>query len=494
VRRYAVSLVLLLALIGLWELATPLLAAPDEPQHVTKAAAVARGQWVGRGGPIGPRTHVTLPAGFAEVDAFPRCFAFQPRRPASCAPAVTAHGGPPVDVTTTAGRYPPAYYGLVGLPTLMVRGVASDRVARLVSGLLCALLLAAATAWAGGDLLALAVPVAVTPMVLFLGAVVNPSGVEVAAAAASWVGLLRLVRDPDQLRRGRLIGVTAVICALILTRPISPLWALMILLTVAVTTPRSTFAGLVRQRAMQVCAGVVALVAVAQTSWVVLAQSTRLFGTPQHVTRAAALGKVLTFTHVHHLASQMVGRFGWLDTGAPLLTLLIWAGLALGALVIGLLSGSRRLRLALAAALLAAVLVPALLEASSFPRIGYWWQGRYSMPYWIGLPFLALVGRSVRARWRVLLSGVVAGAVVIGQLDAFSRTLARYTVGVGHGIALANLKWHPPLAPLPLMMLFAVTVAGWAVWCAWLATSRSRPTSIAHSRAGVAGEFRSALP
>jgi hypothetical protein len=494
VRRYAVSLVLLLALIGLWEIATPLLGAPDEPQHLTKAAAVARGQWVGRGEPVGPRTHVMLPAGFAEVDAFPHCFAFHPRRPASCTPPVTAHGGAPVDVTTTAGRYPPAYYGLVGLPTLVVRGVASDRVARLVSGLLCALLLAAATAWVAGDLLALAIPAAVTPMVLFLGAVVNPSGLEVAAAAASWVGALRLVRDPVRVGRGQLVAVTAVVCALILARPISPLWAVLILLTVAIATPRSSLVALLRRRAVQSCGAVVAVVGAAQATWVVLAQSTRLFGTPQHVTRVGALGKVLTLTHVHHLAAQMVGRFGWLDTGAPLLTLLLWAGLAVGLLAIGLLSGSPRLRLALIGALLVAVVVPAVLEASSFPRIGYWWQGRYSMPYWIGLPFLALAGRSVRSRRLALLSVAVGAAVVLGQMDAFSRTLARYTVGVGHGVALGRLSWHPPLAPLPLMLLFAVTVTAWVTWCAWLAAAPAQPTGIPKSRADAEGQAGEVFP
>jgi hypothetical protein len=460
--------VLLLALIGLWEVATPLLAAPDEPQHLTKAAAVARGEWVGQGEAVGPRTHVSLPAGFAEIDGYPRCFAFRPHHAASCAPPVTARGGPRVDVTTTAGRYPPAYYGLVGLPTLLVRGVASDRVARMVSGLLCALLLAAATVWAAGDLLALAVPIAVTPMVLFLSAVVNPSGVEIAAAAATWVGLLRLVRDGPSVPRRRLVAVTAVVCALVLARPISPLWAALILVTVALT---ASDLALMRQRSVQVCGGVVALVAAAQTGWVVIVQSTRLFGKPQHVSQTAAVGKVLTPTHVGHLASQMVGRFGWLDTGAPLLTVVLWGGLALVLVLVGVLTGSLRTRFVLMLALAVAVVVPALVEASSFPRIGFWWQGRYSLPYAIGLPFLALTGRSLRVRWWGLLA---AGAVTLGQLDAFTRTLARYTVGTGHGVALGKVSWQPPLAPLALVLLFGTVVTVWSIWCWSLA---GRPTA-----------------
>ncbi|MCU1624115.1 MAG: hypothetical protein JWL79_2960 [Frankiales bacterium] len=475
-RRYAVSLVLLLSLIGLWELATPLLAAPDEPQHLVKAAAVARGQWLGRGDPIGPRTHVSLPAGFGELGRYPRCFAFRPRRPASCAPQVTSHAGPLVDVTTTAGRYPPAYYGLVGLPTRAVTGIASDRAARVLSGLLCALLLAAAITWAAGDLLALAVPVLVTPMVLFLGAVVNPSGVEVAAAAATWVGLLRLVHGVGPVPRTRLIGVTSAAAALALARPISPLWLVLIPLTVAFSAPRPRLRELVRQRSVQLAGAVLFVVAVAQTAWVILAQSTRLSGRPVHVSRFGALRRLLTARHVGHLSTQLVGRFGWLDTGAPRVSVALWAGLAVVMLVIGVMAGRRRLRIAFVGALCLGILVPAAVEASSFPRIGYWWQGRYSLPYLVGLPLLAVVGRSLGHLRTRLLAAVVAVAVVVAQLDAFASALARYTVGVGHGWGLGRVSWHPPLPPVTLVIAFGLVVVLWTAWSCWLARGHEGTT------------------
>ena len=467
-RRYALSLVLLVSLIGLWEVATPLLAAPDEPQHLIKAAAVARGQWIGREEAVGPRTHVHLPASFGQLGAYPRCFAFHPHRPASCTPPVTGASGPDVDLTTTAGRYPPVYYAVVGLPTLGVCGVRADRAARVLSGLLCALLLAAAATWAAGDLLALAMPLAVTPMVLFLGAVVNPSGVEVAAAAASWVGLLRLATDSGPVRPGRALSCTAVLCALELSRPISVLWVLLIAGTVGLTSSRDRLGSLIRQRSVQLGAAVVALVAVVQTAWVVLAQSTRLFGTSTHVSGTAALHRVLTVKHVRHLASQMVGRFGWLDIGAPRLTVGLWATGLLLAVVVGFSAGGRRVRIAIAAGLVVTVLAPALIEAGSYSRIGYWWQGRYTLPYAIGLPFLATIGRAPRIRRPAM---AVAGALALGQVDAFTRTLARYTVGTGHGLGLDRVSWHPPLAPVPLLLLFSAATVCWTAWCGRL----SRP-------------------
>jgi hypothetical protein len=230
-RRWWVSFLLLLGLLGIWLLATPPLAAPDEPQHLAKAAAVVRGQFLGPSAE-GPRTHVTLPAGFGDLFGYPGCFAFHTRQPASCAPPVTDRGGPGVDLTTTAGRYPPVYYALVGLPTLVVEGLASDLAARVLSALLCAALLATALVWsaaAGGPRLApVAIALGFTPMVLFLSVVVNPSGLEVAAAAAAWAGLLRLVHTDTAITRGLLVGAVAVMCALVVARPISVFWMALI--------------------------------------------------------------------------------------------------------------------------------------------------------------------------------------------------------------------------------------------------------------------------
>ncbi|MCW2709570.1 MAG: putative rane protein [Frankiales bacterium] len=468
-RRYTVSLLLLLVLIGLWELATPLLAAPDEPQHLVKAAAVARGEWIGRGEQVGPITRVSLPAGFTEISAFPRCFAFKPRRSAACTPPVTAHGGPAVEVGTTAGRYPPAYYALTGLPTLVVQGVASDRAARVVSGLLCALLLAAAITWCAGDLAALAVLFAVTPMVLFLSAVVNPSGVEVAAAVASWAALIRLVRDQGPVRRKQLLALTAVLSALVLARPISPLWLLLIAGCVGVLAPRTRLVELARARGVQLAAAVVMALAACQTAWVVIAQSTRLFGKPVHVSRSTALDRLLSPTHIEHLGSQMIGRFGWLDTAAPLLTQWVWAVLGVLVLVVGLASGRPRARVAVLLALALAVLVPALVEASSFPRIGYWWQGRYSLPLAVGVPLLALAGRRPPRRLLQAFVALLAAGVAVGEEAAFANTLARYTVGTGHGLGLGAVHWQPPLPPLVLVVGFGLAVLAWAAWSSYLA-------------------------
>ena len=71
---------------------------------------------------------------------------------------------------------------------------------RLVSAVITAALLASAITAvhrsAAPLLLGVGLAVAVTPMVLFLGGLVNPSGPEIAAALAFWVCSLVLVSRP----------------------------------------------------------------------------------------------------------------------------------------------------------------------------------------------------------------------------------------------------------------------------------------------------------
>lgn len=106
---------LLLLMLAAWAVAIPLMASPDEPSHVVKAAAVARGQWGGVLGPAptdtsrpGAGTIVQLPSDFAEVISLPDCFAFHPDVSAGCQQAVAPAVGGLVPVETFAGQYPPS--------------------------------------------------------------------------------------------------------------------------------------------------------------------------------------------------------------------------------------------------------------------------------------------------------------------------------------------------------------------------------------------------
>jgi hypothetical protein len=142
-RTYWASLAVFSVLLGLWGLATPRFAVPDEPAHFVKAAAVARGQLIG---PPERPTRFHLPPGIVDARFQTGCFVFKPEVPADCPPGQGGSGTGSRDVVayTAAGKYPPAYYALVGLPTLVWPDLRSVHAARGLSAALSAALLAAA--------------------------------------------------------------------------------------------------------------------------------------------------------------------------------------------------------------------------------------------------------------------------------------------------------------------------------------------------------------
>ncbi|MCY7364382.1 MAG: DUF2142 domain-containing protein [Frankiaceae bacterium] len=461
-RTFWVSLVLLSTLLALWGLATPRFAVPDEPAHFLKAAGVARGQLVG---PADRPTVVEVPPALESTRQQTGCFAFQPAVSADCAPGYTGDDGPDLVAYTQAGRYPPGYYALVGLPTLVWTDLDVLYAVRGLSAALCAALLAAAltaAAATGRRLLTTSVGVSVTPMALFLCSGVNPSGPEIAAALALWTAGVALVLDGGPPPRPLLAtaGVAGVVLAL--SRPISPFWLALIGLTLLVLAGRRRIVELVRRRGVQVWLGALVLAAAAQSAWVLGVGSLELYGGTQELSLAQRLeGSVdRTDERLH----QVVGWFGWLDTPAPTGVVLAWAT----ALAVVVCLGLRRpapLRVVLVVLLaVGCVLVPVALEVPSVNQVGFYWQGRYTLPLAVGLPVLAAVAsrRPVAVPRSVL--AVVLGAVGVAQVVCFVVVLGRYTVGSGNGLGLRDAAWPPPLPALVLAVAFSVAAAAWSIW------------------------------
>ena len=143
-------------------------------------------------------------------------------------PALT---GPTTDAIadTPAGRYPPLYYALVGMPSLVAPPELAVYLMRLLGGMLSAGFLAGALSAAASArrpaLLVVGVAVAVSPMVLFLASTVNPNSLEIAAAACLWVcGLVLAGRPRSAAVPGMVRGAGVSACVLVLTRTLSPLW------------------------------------------------------------------------------------------------------------------------------------------------------------------------------------------------------------------------------------------------------------------------------
>ena len=162
---------------------------------------------------------------------------------------------------------------------------------------------------------------------------------------------------------------------------------------------------------------------------------------------------------------QAVGFFGWFDTPLPVWA--YWPFVAAFAVVVVLafIATRRRSVLVLSAVVLAAILVPALVQGYSVHQTGIIWQGRYGLFLYLGITVVAawLLSRDAgaldpvapRAAWVV--GSLLAGYGVI----AFFLVLVRYVVADDPlGEMLTAPEWQPPLGWLALTAGYVVVSLG----------------------------------
>ena len=468
---------------ALWALASPLFGVADEPAHVVRAAAVARGQLGGHDrtdfADRQVRTEVRLPLVYATATTLPSCYIGRTGVPAGCAPGFSGseEAGP---VLTQVGRYPPAYYLAVGLPGRWFAPSAGVRVMRLVSAAIVAGLLASAFASLrdvdDGPSLLLGLVVAVTPMALFLAGSVNPSGVEIAAAVGLWTALTGLLLGHREGTTARFAARAAVAgSCLLVARQMGPLVAGLVLVVMAVVAGRERSRAVARVPEVRRAAVVLGAVALASIAWIV-ARGTLvdIGGTPPPgpLSMRGVLQQSLGRTPTNVL--QMIGRFGWTDTPAPSLTYYVWFA-CLGLLgFAGLARARRREVVGLVLLIGLVVAVPVALESSRARDIGFVWLGRYTLPLAVGVPILAarLAGDLLGSLGRRLVPLVV-GATALGHAHAFVSTLERYSGGYGVG---TSDPWTPPGTTPGLILGFLVVAGAYAWWlCRGAGLSSSPP-------------------
>jgi hypothetical protein len=441
--------------IASWSLAMPRYSGPDEPSHVVHAAGVVRGELTGV-----PIPHfegwltVRVPAPYALGIDQDKCYQLSARLPASCEPPWPSDHAT-IDGLTYTGHYPPAYYAIVGLPTLVTSSVEGFYAMRLVSALLAALFLGlcglVVATWTRNSWLTLGILVAATPMAIYSAAVVNPSALEISAALCLWVSGLVLVREHLSSPPPGLVAVVAVsAAALAAARAISPLWLAVIAVAfIAVSDLKVLSAMLRRSRIVQGClvgvAGVVAL----SLLWTVLAHALDvqqgLVRLSSHATAFDVLKAALKREGVW--TQELVGIFGSHEVLAPLPTYLLWWAAGGVVAMLAILRGSRRDALTVVGLGAVCVLAPIALQFLHARDLGIVWQGRYILPVAMGIPILAAVvlgsrpARSTATKW-------LAPAVFIGlpaaSFLAFAEALRRYAVGVDGPIAYLHPDWQPP--------------------------------------------------
>ena len=467
-RVWTVSFVIFFALGAAWSVSTPVGGSPDEHAHVIRAAAVVRGQIEGKqvmvphvvGGIEGDfaETGVQLPSWYQELKDVNACYVFQSEKPAACAPALS-DSKQIIQVTTAAGRYNPAYYLAVGWPSLFVPGEAGLYLMRLISAAICAALVASAVLsaaeWRRRSVPVLAVVVSATPMALFMFGVVNPSGPEIAAGILTWSTVLPLLMTPDPkllTRRLARLGVGALV--LVSIRPLGIIWFGAAVAAALLLQERSALRAVLRRRSARLWAGCTALVTVAALLWTRAHPDNSVIKVQGTLTPMLAARK--TFDNSLLYVKQMVGYFGWLDAQSPAATLLVWSAVVVMLALLALCFARGREAVAVLGMTAGLVIVPVAAQTAQ-SELGMVWQGRYLLPFAVGLPLMSAAICAKRSPWtgfpwrRLVVLSAFSLAVV--NVAGFVWALRRNTVGSYGPLLLSPAKWAPP--------------GGWQLWLGW---------------------------
>jgi hypothetical protein len=336
---------------------------------------------------------------------------------------------------TQFARYPPLYYLIVGVPSLLATGSGALYGMQLTAAVLDAALIALGLfllSYHPRRLSVIGALVALSPMVLFISGVVNSSGMETAAAFAAWCGGLSVVARPTVPLR-LAVGTSVSFVLLILSRPISPVNAAVIAVVLGVLVGWKRAHAVVRARDVRpVWVSIVVGVVLFSVSVITLGVPAPLLVA---VTRPAGLlsNMWLTLRLTGGRLRQCVGDFGWLDTPAPRWVVIVWVAVLAGLLMYGLVI-SPRCRRALPLLALAIVAMPLVFESPQINSVGPYWQGRYWLPLVIGLPLVAASGARKLVP-SVQQTGLACGALLgVAQIAAFLAALHRYE----------GTTWAPP--------------------------------------------------
>lgn len=482
-RTWATVFVVVLATISCWAVAAPYFSGPDEASHAARVWSISRGQLLGSemavpGGQQGGNRIVEVPRWLALSVADPACFKADENASASCASLLD--DSTVVETSTTAGAqlpftYLPAALGFVvashGPGLLLVRVLGAVVTAALLASSVLTARRSPARRW-----LVPAIALACPPMFLYIAAVTNPSGPEIAGAIAVWISLLALAVD-SRIETRVLVRLTAGAVVLVLARQLGPVWLAVIVLAMVPSLGWARVRVLIADRRAQVAAGVIALSGVVWALWSVLVRPLATidtgFGVPERGLGIVRNQAGRLWLH----AQESVGVFGWLEVRAPFLTYLVWVVGIL--LLVGLCWMANRGWRAVApvVVLAGALVLQTAAEYRSVPTMGYFWQGRYTLPVLVGVPLLAGAGLGMAAgARRPSRSSVWAGAVLLGTASfaAFAQLLRRYSVGAAGPLDFILHPGWSPVVPIPVLLLaYAILTAVWLALLGGLATGRA---------------------
>jgi hypothetical protein len=465
VRRPAALVIAAYATLGLvWAITNAPFAAPDEAAHYLRAVGISDGRLVGtRASDPNPALTtkqrawtdqatrmVTVPPGLSPGATTP-CEAGHPALSAACSDHAAVNPTAAREVTSV-GTYEPLPYLL---PAAVVRvaghAAGADRAARIATFAVWLAMVAAAVwmLWdetAGGMSLA-GLLVAVTPMVVFIGASLTGSSVEIMSSITFFAALLRLTRDPNRVPLGAFAVAAVSGAVLALSRSPGPGWVALDLIVWAPLAGRAAIVALWRRfRPQLLIAAVVILAGIGANRYWEATYGPRVLTSLFPPLESLKAGGRELFGAL----DELVGRFGYLDTPLGAFGVSVWALLSAGLLGAAAWFGRARERWALGIAVAVSLLGPIYLFAAITRFTGFGLQGRHVLALIVTLPLVA--GEIVRRRRPapVFFAAVAAGVGAI-QLVAWWVNSRRYAVGdQGPLWFLSHPHWSPP--------------AGWIVW------------------------------
>ena len=469
-RLWWITFATLTLFISLWAIGAPYFSGPDEAMHVTRSWSVGHGDVLGENPHYGGFRIVHVPRWLTSPLTDPACYKLDPQIPAGC------HSLSPdtSDATTeTNGAQIPTFYIPTGLPFLVASGGPGLLLARIVGGAITAAFLASALLSARRSSarrwLVPALALAVPPMLLYISAVTNPSGMEIAAAVSLWLAAIVIATErlTERVVETRLVvRFVVAVAGVMLARQSGPLWVAIVLAFAAVLAGRSRIVELARSRSMWLAAGAAAASGIVWAGWTLTAHPFLLEDNPNGIDAPAREILAAQVGRLWALTQEAVGVFGWLDTRAPFLTYLVWVSAVVLLVALCAMCARRRTAYLPIVLLVVALVVQTYSEFRSVAALGYFWQGRYTLPMLVGVPLLAGfgIGSSGRAPF-VATRAARMGAIAIGValFLAYFQFLRRYVVGATNSLAFWNdPSWSPPV-PVPLLLLGSIVAIG-----AWL--------------------------
>ena len=465
----------LLALQAAWVLTVPPFRGIDEFDHAYRAAAVAHGQLLPSQRPVedGRGEYLRVPASLVAA-ATEVCETYPYTGPDNCRAAHTLPGGF-VEVASAAARYNPAFYWLIGTPASAFDGAAGLYALRAAAALACALLV-----WCAGYALTLGfrsgwpllgLAVATTPVLVYSTSLGAPNGVEICAGLALWSALLALRAPwlPRHQERVLLVMAAAAACVLVTTRLLGPVWLAAVLVAAAPLLGRQRLVEVVRAHRRTSVLGTLALTAAtAAAAWWTLLARPNALNSGDAVTDVVYPDPVReSFAQLPLWIFQSVAAFPTRLEPAPAY---VYAA-GLGALGLVAVLALRRVPAAWRWWVLAAtglwLGMQLVVSLVTFQHLGAAWQGRYALPFAVGIPLAAgaLADRYAVVGPPRLVAGVV--AVLVGSAHAVS------TVDVLRGeLRTSPLAGDPAWIAAPAWLLVALTAVSVA-----LAVLAARPPS-----------------